>query len=74
MKRYVCLSAFCESRERERERNKTRVFFADFIRTAGVVCVSFWDFFFFLLFPFFCDRKKERYFEIHIKREYVHRV
>jgi len=58
-------------REREREKNKTRVFFADFIRSC--LCF-FWDFFFFFSFLFFCDRKKERYFEIHIKREYVHRV
>ena len=46
------------------------MFFADFIRS----CLSFVPLFgtsSSSLFLFFCDRKKERYFEIHIKREYI---
>ena len=67
---FVCPRFVRAERERERERNKTRVFFADFIRS----CLSFVPLFgtsSSSLFLFFCDRKKERYFEIHIKREYI---
>ena len=43
-------------RVREREKNKTRVFFADFIRSC--LCF-FWDFFFFFSFLFFATEKRK---------------